>query len=64
MPGLLGVMLGLWSKAWTHAIAPGFGPYHTNPLNINPLREAIGALIDFDRVRACTECRPPVGTRG
>ena len=30
-------------------------PYQTNPLNINPLRDAIEALIDFDRVRACTD---------
>ena len=36
-------------------IAQGFGPYKTNPLNINPLRDAIDALIDFDRVRACTD---------
>ena len=52
---LLGLMLGFWSKAWTDVIAPGFSPYQTNPLNINPLRDAIDALIDFDRVRACTD---------
>jgi NTE family protein len=27
-------------------------PYRTNPLNINPLRDLIGHLIDFDNVRA------------
>ena len=49
-------ILGFWSnQAWTNVIAQGFGPYKTNPLNINPLRDAIDALIDFDRVRACTE---------
>jgi NTE family protein len=48
-------MLGFWSKAWTDVIAPSFSPYQTNPLNINPLRDAIEALIDFDRVRACTD---------
>jgi NTE family protein len=63
MPGPSRCDARLWSKAWTDAIAPGFSPYHTNPLNINPLREAIDALIDFDRVRACTECRTPVGYR-
>jgi NTE family protein len=52
---LLGLMLGFWSKAWTDVIAPSFSPYRTNPLNINPLRDAIDALIDFDRVRACTD---------
>ncbi|HYO04162.1 MAG TPA: patatin-like phospholipase family protein [Mycobacterium sp.] len=52
---LLGLMLGFWSKAWTDVIAPSFSPYQTNPLNINPLRDAIDTLIDFDRVRACTD---------
>jgi NTE family protein len=53
---LLSRMLGLWSnRAWTDIVAQGLGPYLTNPLNINPLRDAIDALIDFDRVRACTD---------
>ena len=52
---LLGVMLGFWSKSWTDVIAPSFSPYQTNPLNVNPLRDAIDALIDFDRVRACLD---------
>jgi NTE family protein len=52
---LLGVMLGFWGKAWADVIGPGLSPYQTNPLNINPLRDAIDALIDFDRVRACTD---------
>ena len=53
---LLGLMLGFLSnQAWTDVIAQGFSPYQTNPLNINPLRDAIDALIDFDRVRACTD---------
>ena len=54
--GLLGRMLGVWSdRAWTGVIAQSFSPYETNPLNINPLRDAIDALIDFDRVRACND---------
>ena len=54
--GLLGRMLGVWSdRAWTDVIAQSLSPYETNPLNINPLRDAIDALIDFDRVRACTD---------
>jgi NTE family protein len=53
---LLSGMLGLWShQPWTDVIAHGFSPYQMNPLNINPLRDAIDALIDFDRVRACTD---------
>lgn len=54
--GLLSRLLGSWSnQAWTNVIAHRFGPYQTNPLNINPLRDVIDALIDFDRVRACTD---------
>ena len=53
---LLSWMLGFWSiQAWTDVIAQRSSPYQTNPLNINPLRDAIDALIDFDRVRACTD---------
>lgn len=29
-------------------------PYQYNPLNINPLRDLLNRLVDFDRVRACT----------
>jgi NTE family protein len=54
--GLLGRMLGFWSnKAWTDVIAQSLSPSETNPLNINPLRDAVDALIDFDRVRACND---------
>jgi NTE family protein len=53
---LLSRLLGSWgNQAWTDVIAHRFSPYQTNPLNINPLRAAIEALIDFDRVRACTD---------
>jgi NTE family protein len=53
---LLGLMLGIWSnRPLTNFITQRFSPYETNPLNINPLRDAIDALIDFDRVRSCTD---------
>jgi len=53
---LLSRTRGLWSdRAWTDLIAQRFSPYELNPLNINPLRDAIDALVDFDRVRACTD---------
>ena len=32
-------------------------PYSFNPLNINPLKEVVGDLIDFEKVRACRELR-------
>src|SRR3546814_7996338 len=28
-------------------------PYELNPLNLNPLRELLDELVDFERVRAC-----------
>jgi NTE family protein len=47
---LLTRMLGLWAPATRNV-----GPYEANPLNINPLRDTLDALIDFNRVRACTD---------
>ena len=32
-------------------------PYEANPLDINPLRDALEELIDFDRVRACQDVK-------
>jgi NTE family protein len=32
-------------------------PYAINPLNINPLKDLIARLVDFDAVRACAEPR-------
>ncbi|MBS1694857.1 MAG: patatin-like phospholipase family protein [Actinobacteria bacterium] len=53
---LLRRMLGLWrAETLTTVITHSLSPYQTNPLNINPLRHAIGRLVDFDRVRACTD---------
>jgi NTE family protein len=52
--GLLGRVLGYWTRqAWTDLVSRSFSPYETNPLNFNPLRDAIDELIEFDRVRAC-----------
>lgn len=58
---LLDRLMGRWSL--DHA--PGYlllqlagnvlSPYEFNPLNINPLRDLLGHLVDFDRVRACSE---------
>jgi len=39
----------LWLDAWTRALSPS----ERNPLDINPLREALADLIDFDQVRSC-----------
>ena len=32
-------------------------PYEFNPLNLNPLRELLEGLVDFDRVRACEQMK-------
>lgn len=32
-------------------------PYELNPFNINPLRDVLSDLIDFDRLRRCTAVR-------
>lgn len=30
-----------------------FSPYELNPMNVNPLRDLLGSLVDFDRVNHC-----------
>ncbi|QFU16787.1 patatin-like phospholipase family protein [Microvirga thermotolerans] len=42
-----------WMQAWSRMASP----YDLNPLDINPLRDALGGLIDFARVRACTQAQ-------
>jgi NTE family protein len=47
-------LLGLWkgnpvAEFWTKALTPS--PYVSNPLNINPLRKALAAQVDFERLR-------------
>jgi len=43
----------LWVDAWSRMASP----YVLNPLDINPLRDALNGLINFDRVRACTDAK-------
>jgi NTE family protein len=43
----------MWTGAWTNVASP----YDLNPLDINPLRDALNELISFDRVRACTDTK-------
>ena len=57
---LLDRLMGSWSLDYS----PGYlmmqlagtliSPYDFNPLNINPLRDLLRRLVDFDRVRACS----------
>lgn len=48
-------LVGMWRNAslpglWMKALSPS--PYGSNPLNINPLRRALGNSVDFERLRA------------
>ncbi|MBM6579555.1 patatin-like phospholipase family protein [Microvirga sp. BT689] len=43
----------LWFDAWSRVASP----YDLNPLDINPLRDALNELIDFERVRACKDAK-------
>jgi len=53
--GLFNRLLDYWSRhGWGGVLSQSLSPYATNPLNINPLRDAVAELIDFERVRACT----------
>lgn len=51
-------LLGFWHMqafspfSFFEQFANFMSPYRSNPLNINPLRDLIGHLIDFDNVRA------------
>jgi NTE family protein len=42
-------MTAQWVAGWMRNTSP----YVVNPLNINPLRDVIDRLIDFEKVRAC-----------
>ncbi|MFD0934449.1 patatin-like phospholipase family protein [Methylobacterium trifolii] len=51
---LVGSLLGFWkgnpvAEFWMKALTPS--PYVSNPLNINPLRKALAAQIDFEGLR-------------
>lgn len=53
------VLTGNWSVRnspgylWFEALSRLVSPYVANPLNINPLRDVVESVIDFEKVRAC-----------
>lgn len=57
--GLFDRAFGFWhaegapGRLFLDAFAHLASPYDANPLDINPLRDALVELIDFERVRAC-----------
>src|SRR5262245_35973201 len=60
---LLNLVLGYWqadgslARSWLDAWTSALSPSERNPLDINPLRDALRELIDFERVRACHGAR-------
>ena len=52
--------MGPWGEAfaapwtaWWNALAGASNPYDSNPLNLNPIRDVLEEMVDFDRVQAC-----------
>ena len=56
----LDVMLGQWSLdhspsyLYFDVLSRFASPYEFNPLNVNPLRDVVDEIVDFDRVHACS----------
>ncbi len=42
-------------RAWRDVFNNASSPYDLNPFNINPLRDLVADLVDFERVRACDQ---------
>ncbi len=55
--------LDAWRGVWNLDASPGYiffdlmtrlaSPYDINPMRLNPLRDLVSDLVDFDRVRGC-----------
>jgi len=41
------------SYLWFDLLSRFYSPYDLNPLNLNPLRDFLDEMVDFDAVRAC-----------
>jgi NTE family protein len=54
---LLDVWLGGWRMAADALPQNSFSPYQTNPLDINPLRNLVEKLFDFERIGKLAEPR-------
>jgi NTE family protein len=50
-----------YTALWADMAARWASPYDFNPLNVNPLKEVIEELVDFERVRACNEIQLFIG---
>ena len=59
---VLDEIIGFWrssfqSFSYFPRLAAVASPYRFNPLNINPLRDLLESLVDFDRVQNCKAAR-------
>lgn len=45
------------ARFWMDYYSRFASPYTLNPLNINPLRDLLARLIDFEKVRACEDVK-------
>lgn len=50
-------LLGVWGGSWLEAASRAFSPYDLNPLNLNPLRDALEDLIEVPAIRSCLEVK-------
>lgn len=61
----LGAFMPAWAQEnmalWADATSRLASPYDFNPLNVNPLKDVLEELVDFDRVRACKELEIFIG---
>src|SRR5271166_3735286 len=48
---------GPWVGAMPGALSQLASPYDLNPLNVNPLRDLLVALVDFERLRATDDLK-------
>ncbi|MDZ4691278.1 patatin-like phospholipase family protein [Terricaulis sp.] len=50
-----------YAALWAGMTSQVASPYDLNPLNLNPLREMLEELVDFERVRACSQLQLFIG---
>src|SRR5690606_17293315 len=46
---------------WADIASRWASPYDFNPLNVNPLKEVVNELVNFEHVRACDEIQLFIG---
>jgi len=50
------------SYLWLDMVSRFFSPYQFNPLNFNPLQEALNEVVDFESVRTCEKIKLFIAT--